>query len=77
MQFFCMSHKGFRNLNNLFKCTRNICLERIILKSDVPSVFESINMKRLDIILRKERQCHITKQLVLSFSVNIRWIDKS
>ena len=29
-------------------------------------------MKRLDIVLGKERQCHITKQLVHSFSVNIR-----
>ena len=31
-----------------------------------------INMKRLDIKLGKERQCHKTKQLVHSFSVNIR-----
>ena len=31
-----------------------------------------INMKILLIKLGKERQCHITKQLVHSFSVNIR-----
>ena len=31
-----------------------------------------INMKLLYIKLGKERQCHITKQLVHSFSVNIR-----
>ena len=29
-----------------------------------------INMKRLEIELGKERQCHITKQLVHSFPVN-------
>ena len=29
-------------------------------------------MKRLDIRLGKEGHCHITKQLVHSFSVNIR-----
>ena len=29
-------------------------------------------MKKLDIKLGKERQCHITKQLVHSFTVNIR-----
>ena len=31
-----------------------------------------INMKILQIKLGKERQCHITKQLVHSFSINIR-----
>ena len=31
-----------------------------------------MNIKRLDIKLGKEHQCHITKQLVHSFSVNIR-----
>ena len=31
-----------------------------------------MNMRRLCIKLGKERQCHITKQLVHSFSVNAR-----
>ena len=60
----CISLKGFRNLKS------NCKIFLSALGTSVLSKF--INMKRLEIKLGKERQCHITKQLVHSFLVNIR-----
>ena len=56
MQLFCLSHKSCRNYGKYI-------VEIIFLGTSDLSKF--INMKI------KERQCHITKQLVHSFSVNI------
>ena len=53
-------------------CRNNLPSESTIGTSDLNKF---INMKILYIKLGKERQCHITKQLVHSFEVNIRiWV---
>ena len=68
MQFFCTSHKGFRNLKS-----NNLLLNNLFLIAlGTSGLSKFINMKRLDIKIGKERQCHITKQLMHSFEVNIR-----
>ena len=57
--------EGFRNL-------KSNCQIIVLSAPGTSGLSKFINMKRLDIKLGKERQCHITKQLVHSFSINIR-----
>ena len=56
----------FQNLKS--NCCNNIVFSAL----GTSDLNKSINMKRLHIKLGKERQCHITKQLMHSFMVNIR-----
>ena len=56
MQLFCTSHKSLRSTCAL----------------GTSGLSEFINIKRLNIKLEKERQCHIIKQLMHSFLGNIR-----
>ena len=65
MKLVCTSHKSFRNL-------KSNCRKKSFSALGTSDLSKFINMRRLYIKLGKARQCHITKQLLHSFSVNAR-----